>query len=298
MRKIIIGAFVTLFAAGSIVLPKNVLNTINTQIVTVASAQSEERTEGDYKYVVRDNDTIKITKYIGTDKKVNIVDEIEDKKVTIIGSESFAEGDYTKVTIPDTVIIIGERAFADCTKLTTVKLANSIKTINKEAFMGCTSIKSIRLPEKLKELEKSVFDDCSRLKKVTVPEKVKLQDGSIGYNGNEKIEDFEIKCYEGSDAQDYAIENEFDYTVLPSKAKASPTPDSSKNTPSPTASPENIKTPKPTSTPEKGVVQDSDKNSADTTVQKEPNTVAAVVVVIVAIVAIIGCIIVVARRRK
>lgn len=300
MRKIILGAFVTFFVAGSIILPKDVLNTINNQLVTSVSAESEERTEGDYKYVVRDNDTIKITEYIGNDKKVKIKNKIEDKKVTIIGSEAFMESDIKKVTIPDGVIIIGERTFADCKELTSVTFADSVKVINKEAFLGCEGIKSIRLPEKLKKLEKTVFEGCTGLKKVTVPKKVRLQDGSLGYDGDDKIQDFEIKCYEGSYAQDYAEENQLDYTILQTKkTKASPTPDSLKNTPVPSENPEDLNTPKPTSSPDKDAVQHAKGNEKpDAATQKEPNAAAAVVVIIVAIIAIIGCIIVVARRRK
>ena len=72
-------------------------------------------TSGDYEYEVLDDGTVATTKYLGSDKEVIIPSEIDGKKVTEIGFETFGTSDRfqyfdTKlvgVKIPDTVTTIG-----------------------------------------------------------------------------------------------------------------------------------------------------------------------------------------------
>ena len=305
MRKLVLGICAVFCISVGAVLPKDMLNAVNPDMVSVADAIGEEQTEGDYKYVVRDNGTIKITEYIGYDTEVKISRKIDGRKVTIIGSEAFAEGDYTKIVIPEGVLVIGERAFAGCRDLKKISMADSITTIHDEAFEGCTSLQKVSLPENLEKLRKSVFDGCTSLNHVTVPQDTRLQQHSLGYDGEEKIEDFEIRCYEDSPAQQYAEENEVDYTILASKPDDTPGPEGVEATPE--ASPSNdIETPKPEATPEQTKIpkekEDQDNEQKKTAVSaaesQKPNKPAAVVSVVISILAVMVCIIVVSRRRK
>ena len=47
------------------------------------------------------------------------------------------------MTIPDSVTSIGENAFADYTRLASVKFPNSVTSIDTSAFSGCTSLTRI-----------------------------------------------------------------------------------------------------------------------------------------------------------
>ncbi len=73
----------------------------------------------DYTYTTN-NGTVTITRYIGPGGAVTIPDQIGGLPVTSIGWEAFWDTSLTSVTIPNSVTIIGDRAFAYCTSLTGV----------------------------------------------------------------------------------------------------------------------------------------------------------------------------------
>ena len=49
------------------------------------------------------------------------------------------EGDDTDVVIPDGVTSIGDRAFSECTRLTSVIIPEGVTSIGIAPFYGCTS---------------------------------------------------------------------------------------------------------------------------------------------------------------
>ena len=66
----------------------------------------------DYEYSVLDDGTVEITKYIGSESKVAVPDEIDSKSVTKIGSGAFSRcAKLESITIPDSVSKIGNKAF-------------------------------------------------------------------------------------------------------------------------------------------------------------------------------------------
>ena len=66
-----------------------------------------------------------------------------DGSVTSIGYDAFDGMNITSITIPASVTSIGERAFANCTKLTSITIPNSVTSIGYEAFYNCRSLTSI-----------------------------------------------------------------------------------------------------------------------------------------------------------
>lgn len=73
-----------------------------------------------------------------------------------------------RVDIPESVIIIGEGAFAYCTNLETVSFGQNSKlqTIGDGAFAGCTSLKEIEIPASITVLYLSAFSECDNLKTI------------------------------------------------------------------------------------------------------------------------------------
>ena len=65
---------------------------------------------------------------------------------------------------------IGDHAFQNCTKLTSISLPQSLTSIGKEAFSGCGNLQKIAIPSKVKTIEEKAFFDCKKIKRVSTPD--------------------------------------------------------------------------------------------------------------------------------
>ena len=72
------------------------------------------------------------------------------------GNDTFYDK-YEKIVIEEGVTYVGEYAFAECYKVTSVKIASSVTKIGENAFDGCSSLGSISLPGKLKTIGYRAF---------------------------------------------------------------------------------------------------------------------------------------------
>ena len=81
------------------------------------------------------------------------------RNLRIIGESAFCESTYTgSLTIPDSVVEIGERAFYQCENLNgTLTLGRSLWTIGKEAFYWCAFTGSLTIPEDVAEIADGAF---------------------------------------------------------------------------------------------------------------------------------------------
>lgn len=95
--------------------------------------------------------------YEGIDASVFIPDS-----VTIIGERAFSRYKFiTSISIPDSVTEIGDHAFFDCTGLKSIRIPNSVKRIGDSAFFGCTELKSIIIPDSVTSIGSSAFLDTA-----------------------------------------------------------------------------------------------------------------------------------------
>lgn len=62
-------------------------------------------------------------------------------------------------------IIIGRKAFMNCTGLTDMTLPESIHTIEDEAFRGCSNLEHLTIPNTEVKIGKNVFEGCTKLVK-------------------------------------------------------------------------------------------------------------------------------------
>ena len=131
-----------------------------------------ETDKGYLNYVV-DNDEITITDYSGEDTELEIPSEINGKTVTKIGKEAFYRcTNFTKISIPNSVIIIEDKAFKFCAKLKNIELPNSVQSIGSEAFAICINLTSIKIPDSTVRIENSTFISCMALTEVDIPSSV------------------------------------------------------------------------------------------------------------------------------
>lgn len=81
------------------------------------------------------------------------------KNLRTIGAFAFCESRYTgSLTIPDSVVELGERAFCNCGNLNgTLTLGKNLRTIGKEAFSGCAFTGSLTIPEGITEIADDTF---------------------------------------------------------------------------------------------------------------------------------------------
>ncbi len=80
--------------------------------------------------------------------------------------------DIKKITIESGVTRIGDCAFYECAKLTTVKIPDSVESIGQQAFDSCIELQSIKIPSGVTSIERSTFWGCEGLKSVEIPDTV------------------------------------------------------------------------------------------------------------------------------
>ena len=100
------------------------------------------------------------------------------------------------VTLPDSLLSIGDFAFSDCTGLQRIRVPESAKDCGQQVFEGCSGLEeailpdswtvipagtfsgcnalhSVHIPASLRKIEKQAFRGCSALTSVTLPEQVR-----------------------------------------------------------------------------------------------------------------------------
>ena len=93
--------------------------------------------------------------------------------VTQIGDDAFHNCyKVTSVKISQSIIIIGDYAFADCTSLSSVTIPNSVTTIRENAFSNCPKLESIIIPNSVSKIEESTFWYCTSLTSIIIPNSI------------------------------------------------------------------------------------------------------------------------------
>lgn len=76
-----------------------------------------------------------------------------------VGDEAFANSSITNINFPNSLTLIGESAFLNCTKIASIKLNEGLENIGKKAFMG-TSLTALKFPSTLKIIHDEAFRNC------------------------------------------------------------------------------------------------------------------------------------------
>lgn len=106
--------------------------------------------------------------------EVVIPDAIDGYPVVGIDACAFEDTDIEKITLPEGVQFIGERAFAHCEKLQTVNFPSTLGIIEEEAFEGCEELTDLDFPRNLKCIGDCAFRFCDTIKSVEVPGHARL----------------------------------------------------------------------------------------------------------------------------
>lgn len=140
-----------------------------TVLTLFCSCKSDKPVQsGDYEYVVLEDKTAKITKYLGTQEiaELQIPSSIDDYTVTVIGKEAFKDVQcIKKVYTPDTLTKIEEYAFANSSiKNAMMNRSKLLTEIGQYAFSECKSLIQADMPMSLVTLGNYAFYYCDKLK--------------------------------------------------------------------------------------------------------------------------------------
>jgi len=93
-----------------------------------------------------------------------IPDTIEGNPVTSLGDRAFYNcTSLTSITIPDGVTSIGVAAFRYCTRPTSITIPDSVTSIGIEAFGNCDSVTNITIGNGVTSIGEGAFSFCTSL---------------------------------------------------------------------------------------------------------------------------------------
>ena len=100
------------------------------------------------------------------------------ESVVTIGDHAFARcTGLTSITIPNSVVSVGNHAFALCAALTSIVVPDSVINLGESSFLGCTGLTSITIPDSVITIGSWAFENCADLASVVIGHGV----ASIGY---------------------------------------------------------------------------------------------------------------------
>ena len=143
------------------------------------------------RYTVLTSNTAEITIFTHTsDLRASVTDDVGNTyTVTSIGAyacdpngeASIITGDFSCNTITN----VGDYAFQDCKRLTSISLPN-VKTIGEGAFYGCSGLQTMTLPNTVTTLGDYAFTNCQSLTSVKLSYNLKRV-GNETFSGCESL---------------------------------------------------------------------------------------------------------------
>ncbi len=172
---------------------KSKVTTENVIVPKLTTIDANEISSNDFTYTTSETEAT-ITGYTGNADNLIIPETIDAYTVTRIDNNAFENGSMLQVIFPKTIKEIGDSAFANCTSLQTVTMADNTEEgyeakVGNLVFSGCTSLASVHLSENVVSLG-ARFIENTAVNSITIPKNVResgmLANGvspSLKYNG-------------------------------------------------------------------------------------------------------------------
>ncbi len=90
--------------------------------------------------------------------------------VAHLESGAFWSCGVTNVSLPNTVVTMGQHVFALCQNLASIELPDSLTSIPAYTFHECSALASVRIGNGVADIGESAFDRCTKLTSLTIPD--------------------------------------------------------------------------------------------------------------------------------
>jgi len=106
-----------------------------------------------------------LVKYRGTEERVTIQDTVE-----VVGESAFENNQKVQfVVIPKSVKRLDAYVFWGCNNLEEVVLGKGLTAVDEYSFAGCTGLKQITIPENIQSIDAQAFAGCVNLTDIYIP---------------------------------------------------------------------------------------------------------------------------------
>ena len=116
------------------------------------------------------------------------------------------------IILPDSLEIINNGAFQDCTSLPGVQVNAGVSAIPEQCFLRCSSMTEVQLAEGLQSIGRIAFANCTSLQYLEIPRSVNSIDPTAFYNDP----DLTLGVWFGSYGYDYAKAQNIPFILLDS----------------------------------------------------------------------------------
>ena len=124
-------------------------------------------------------------------EKLTLPEQYQGRKVTQIVENGFKDCKALReISIPSSVLTIGDFAFWGCSSLTGIVIPEGVTSIGNSVFRGCTSLTSVVIPNSVTNIGDYAFFGCSALASINVPKGVT----TIGYYAFDDHSSLAIYC--------------------------------------------------------------------------------------------------------
>lgn len=126
-----------------------------------------------YKYKIENGEVTITDCDLDIAGEVIIPDTIEGYPVTAIGENAFANcSRITSIVIPDCVKNIEEFAFSSCNGLVNATIGAGVTTLGQNIFWSCQKLENVVIKEGVKYISREMFSQCQNLRAVSIPQSV------------------------------------------------------------------------------------------------------------------------------
>lgn len=157
--------------------------------VLAGTVQTAQAQSADFWAVNTNGDTLYYTIIGNNEVSVSSTDDLDWRRLQLSGTlvipstvthegtaytvttiNDFADCNYSALDIPNTVTVLGQGCFSQCTTLTAVTLPSSVVEIQQGAFHGCIALTSATIPNSVNIIGDGAFGGDTALRSVTLPD--------------------------------------------------------------------------------------------------------------------------------